>query len=161
MIYRILSSIVLIVGFFLLLFFSQGTLQFLMELFTLILLTCLLLIFLVSLRANQTPMITRYALLMDADDSIDERRYTRQVTWLWVIFFFVLWFLKVDGLTDINHSLGLAEGLFYSGSIVLFVGEFYVRQLFFPAHKGTSLWCFLYQLSQVSVKDVWLFDAHK
>ncbi len=161
MIYRILSSIGLIVGFFLLLVFSTGTLQFLMQLFTLVLLTCLLLVFLMSLRSNKTPLITRYALLMDADDSMAERAYTRKVTWLWVVFFFVLWFLKVDGLTDVNHSLGLVEGLFYSGSVVLFVGEFYARQLFLPAHKRSSLWRFLYQLSQVSVKDVWLFDAHK
>lgn len=161
MIYRLLSSICLIVGFLLLLVFSTGTLQFLMQLFTLILLTCLLLVFLMSLRSNQTPLITRYALLMDAEDSMAERRYTRQVTWLWVVFFFALWILKIGGLTDVSHTSRLVEGLFYSGSIVLFVGEFYVRQLFLPAHKGSSLWRFLYQLSQVSVKDVWQFDAQK
>lgn len=161
MIYRILSSIGLIVGFFLLLVFSQGSLQFLMQLFTLVLLTCLLFVFLMSLRANQTPMITRYALLMDADDLMAERSYTRQVTWIWVVFFFVLWFLKVDGLTDVNHSSGVVEGLFYSGSVVLFVGEFYARQLFLPAHKGTSLWRFIYKLSHVSVKDIWHFDTKK
>lgn len=161
MIYRILSSIGLIVGFFLLLVFSTGALQSFMQLFTLVLLTCLLLIFLMSLRANQTPLITRYALLMDAEDTMGERRYTRQVTWLWVVFFLALWFLKVDGLMDVNHSSGLVEVLFYSGSVVFFVGEFYARQLFLPAHKGTSLWCFLSQLSQVSVKELWLFDHKK
>lgn len=161
MIYRILSSIGLIVGFFLLLVFSTGTLQLLMQLFTLLLLSCLLLVFLMSLRSNQTPLITRYALLMDADDSIAERRYTRKVTWFWVVFFFALWILKIGGLTDVNYSSGLVEGLFYSGSVILFVGEFYARQLFLPAHKGTSLWRFLYQLSRVSVKDVWQFNTKK
>ncbi|WP_019556924.1 COG4648 family protein [Thiomicrorhabdus arctica] len=161
MIYRILSSIGLIVGFFLLLVFSVGTLQFLMQLFALVLLSGMLLVFLMSLRSSQTPLITRYALLMGAENSMAERRYTRQVTWLWVVFFFILCVLKVDGLMDVNHTTGWVEGVFYSGSVVLFVGEFYVRQLFLPAHKGSSLRQFFYQLSQVSVKDVWQFDTQK
>jgi uncharacterized membrane protein len=160
--YRIFISIGLIVAFFLLLFLSTGSLQFLTQLFTLVLLTSVLLFFLSSLRANKTPIITRYALLMEAEDSIPERTYTRQVTWLWVIFFFVLCFLKVDSLLVQHQALGigLIEGLFYMGSVILFVGEFYARQLFLPAHKGASLWRFLTQLTQVSVKDIWQFDAN-
>lgn len=161
MIYRVLSSIGLVVGFLLLLSFSTGMLQFLMQLLSFVLLSGLLLVFLMSLRTHKTPIITRYALLMDGDDVMAERRYTRHVTWLWVVFFLALWLLKVGGMTDVNPSLGLVEGLFYSGSVVLFVGEFYARQLFLPAHKGSSLWRFLSQLSQVSVKDVWRFDAKR
>ncbi len=161
MLYRVLSSIGVLVGSFFLLFFSTGTLQILTHLFTLLLLTSLLLVFLMSLRVGKTPIITRYSLLMNAEGSVSERKYTRIVTWFWAMFFFVLWLFKVGGLWRFDQTVGLVEGLFYIGSAALFVGEFYVRQLFLPAHRGSVLWRFLYQLSQVSVKEIWQFDHKK
>lgn len=144
-----------------LLFFSTGGLLWGVNAVIFLLLTGVLLTFLMSLRAGKTPVITRYALLMNAEDTVAERKYTRIVTWVWVMFFSVLWGLKLNGLWDLNQTLGVVEGAFYMGSALLFVAEFYIRPLFLPAHKGAVLWRFLLQLSQVSVKEIWQFDAKK
>ena len=159
---RILVSLLFAVGFCLLLFFSRGVLQWLVQLFTLGILSGLSVVALMSLMKNRTPIITRYALLMGADDTPEERSYTRKVTWGWALFFVILLGLKwiaILGGTQ-TEGVGLVELFFYIGSVILFVGEFYIRQLCLPAHRGSSLWLFLTQLSQISPKQVWQFD-HK
>ena len=159
---RIIVSLLFIVGFFLLLFFSSGILHWLLQLFTLGVLSGLSVVVLMSLMKNRTPIITRYALLMGADDTPEERSYTRKVTWGWALFFVVLLGLKwvaILGETQ-TEGFGLVELFFYVGSVILFVGEFYIRQLCLPAHRGSSLWSFLLQLTQISPKQVWQFD-HK
>lgn len=160
MVRRILVSLLFFTGFFLLLFFSTGVLQWLIQLFTLGVLSGLSVVVLMSLMKNRTPMITRYALLMGADDTPEERAYTRKVTWGWALFFVVLLGLKWGAILGGSQTegVGLVELFFYIGSVILFVGEFYIRQLCLPAHRGSSLWSFLFQLSQVSPKQVWQFD---
>lgn len=157
---RIFVSLLFIVGFFLLLFFSSGIMRWLLQLFTLAVLSGLSVIVLMSLMKNRTPMITRYALLMGADDTPEERSYTRKVTWGWALFFVTLLGLKwvtILGETQ-TEGFGLVELFFYGGSVILFVSEFYIRQLCLPAHRGSSLWSFLFQLTQISPKQVWQFD---
>ena len=158
---RLFVGVLFFVSFFLLVAFSSGTVQWLIQLFTLGVLTGLSVIVVMSLMQNKTPMITRYALLMGAEDSPEERSYTRKVTWVWALFFIALLILKSEALLSdqLATSLGFVELVFYAGSGVLFVGEFYIRQWFLPAHRGSSLWSFLHQLSQVSPKEVWEFDA--
>lgn len=153
---------VLLVGLIVyLIAFSSGALRTFFEFFTLVLLTTLFLFFLFSLRAESTPIITRYALLMDAEDSKQERRYTRVVTWVWVMFFLILLFVKT-GVSERGPLFGdfaHTDLIFYIGSVGLFVGEFYIRQWFLPAHRGSSLFRFLSKLSQISLKRVWQFDT--
>lgn len=113
-----------------------------------------------SLINNNTPIITRYALLMGAEDSIEERRYTRTVTIVWLVFLIGLLLYKSCfflGITDVGGK-GFLEVGFYLGTVVLFVGEFYVRPFFLPFHKGSSFIRFLIGLSQVPFKQIWQFD---
>jgi len=107
-------------------------------------------------------MITRYALLMGADDTPEERSYTRKVTWSWALLFVVLLGLKWIAILDGTQTdeIGRVELFFYIGTIILFVGEFYIRQICLPAHRGSSFWLFLTQICQISSKQVWQFD-HK
>ena len=142
--------------------FSSGALRILVSFFTQIVLVLLFLSFLLSLRAERTPFITRYALLMGAEDSYQERRYTRIVTWVWVMFFLFLLLLKlVAGAQEAHWFIGFSfvDPVFYAGSVVLFIGEFYIRQLFLPTHRGSSLFAFLYKLTKIPLKRVWDFDA--
>lgn len=141
--------------------FSSGALRTFVSFFTQIVLVLLFLSFLLSLRAERTPFITRYALLMGAEDSYQERRYTRVVTWVWVMFFLLLLLLKLATAQEAHWFIGFSfvDPVFYAGSVVLFIGEFYIRQLFLPAHRGSSLFAFLYKLTKIPLKRVWDFDA--
>lgn len=159
---RLFVSGTLVLFFLALLLFSSGILQLLLQLFTFAVLTLLMFVMLGSLTGKSTPMITRYALLMGAEDSTEERAYTRKVTWFWFGFFVLLLGLKLSVLSGgLANTAGGVELLFYLGSAVLFVGEFYLRPLFLPAHKGSSFWQFILQLGQVSPKEIWQFDSKK
>ncbi len=153
-------SLLLFLGLFL---FSSGYFQFVLQAFTFAVLVMLMVVFLSSLVASKTPVITRYALLMGAEDSIEERVYTRNVTWLWCFFLMLLFIVKLAGF--IGHPLTETEGgvelVFYIGSAVLFAGEFYIRPLFLPQHKESSFWQFILQLGQISFKEIWQFDFKK
>ncbi len=159
---RMLVSGALVLFFLALLLFSSGVLQLLLQLFTFVVLTLLMVVILLSLTGKSTPIITRYALLMGAEDSAEERSYTRKVTWFWFGFLVLLFGLKLSAFTGgLTNTTGGVELMFYLGSGVLFVGEFYLRPLFLPAHKGSSFWRFILQLGQVSPKEIWQFDSKK
>lgn len=146
---------------FYLTFFSTGFTKLLIEWVTIILIIVLFIFFISSLHREKTPIITRYALLMGAEDCVEEHRYTRKVTWLWTAFLFLLLLFKSGLLSEhLNHLFSeYLITFFYIGSVFLFVSEFYIRQLVLPAHKGSSLLTFFYQLSKVSMRDVWQFDS--
>ena len=150
-------------GLFALFYWGGAEVKTLIESFTFILLTLLLTLFAWSLLKDKTPIITRYALLMDAEDTFAERQYTRIVTWVWLSFLLSLWLLKLTSL--FFHftflSLSYIAVLFYLGSVVLFIGEFYIRQIFLPHHRGSSLLTFLYRLSKIPLKQIWLFDKNQ
>jgi len=143
------------------LFYWGGTkIQFLIEFFTFVLLTLLIVLFAWSLRQNKTPIITRYALLMGAEDTLYELKYTKIVTWVWLAFLSSLYLLKLNSLFFHLTFLSLndIEIFFYLGSVILFIGEFYIRQIFLPHHKGSSLLSFLFQLSKIPLKHILQFD---
>ncbi|BCN93103.1 hypothetical protein THMIRHAM_08880 [Thiomicrorhabdus immobilis] len=148
---------------FALFYWGGAEIKLLIESFTFILLTLLLTLFGWSLLKDKTPIITRYALLIGAEDTFAERRYTRIVTWVWLVFLLSLWLLKLNSLffhlTFI--SLSYIAVLFYLGSVILFIGEFYIRQIFLPHHRGSSLLVFLYRLSTIPLKQIWQFDQDK
>jgi len=150
-------------GLFAFFYWGDTEIKFLIESFTFILLALLLTLFGWSLLKDKTPIITRYALLMDAEDTFAERRYTRIVTWVWLGFLLSLWLLKLNSL--FFHlaflSLNYIAVLFYLGSVVLFTGEFYIRQIFLPHHRGSSLLTFLYLLSKIPLKQIWQFDKNQ
>ena len=144
-------------------YWGGAEILFLIESFTFILLTLLLTLFAWSLLKDKTPIITRYALLMDAEDTFAERRYTRIVTWVWLGFLLSLWLLKLNSLFFHLAFLTLSYivVLFYLGSVILFIGEFYIRQIFLPHHRGSSLLTFLYRLSKIPLKQIWQFDKNQ
>jgi uncharacterized membrane protein len=158
---RAILSSVLVLLFLGLLLFSTGVFQFILQVCTFAILVILMVVFLSSLMATKTPVITRYALLMGAEDSVEERAYTRKVTWLWCCFLGALFSVKLLGFAGVSlmEAAGLVELVFYIGSAILFAGEFYIRPLFLPKHKGSSFWSFVLQLGQISFKDIWLFDS--
>ncbi len=145
------------------LFFSTGILQLILQLFSLSLLALFMLFFTVSLFGERTPIITRYALLMGAEDCNAERIYTRKVTWIWAVFLMLLIGSKLSYLWGYSElfASGRIELLFYLGSLLLFITEFYVRQWYLPQHRGSSLIKFFSLLTQVSFKEIWLFDKIK
>ncbi len=145
------------------LLFSTGVFQFILQTVTFTIVVILMLVFLSSLVKGKTPIITRYALLIGAEDSLEERAYTRKVTWLWCCFLVALFTVKLAGFLDysLTERVGLVELVFYMGTAVLFAGEFYIRPLFLPKHRGSSLWPFIVQLGHISFKDIWLFDSIK
>lgn len=140
--------------------YSEGIIFFIVSNFSVIILSFLLFFFSHSLLKNQTPIITRFAKLLGAENSISESIYTRKVTITWLLFFASLLSYKILFLLEIVtfERRGLIEAMFYIGSAVLFVGEFYIRQFFLPAHRGTSLVIFLKSLSKVSFQSIWTFD---
>ena len=83
MAFKFLGGLVITGLLFGLLFLCGETVKLLVTTGTFILLTLLLLLFGLSLLKGKTPIITRYALLMNAEDTVKERNYTRIVTWFW------------------------------------------------------------------------------
>jgi uncharacterized membrane protein len=163
MAHKFILGLSITAGLFALFYWGGVEIKLLIESFTFILLTLLLTLFGWSLLKDNTPIITRYALLMDAEDTFAERRYTRIVTWVWLGFLLSLWLLKLNSLffhlTFI--SLSSIAVIFYLGSAILFIGEFYIRQIFLPHHRGSSLLTFLYKLSKIPLKQIWQFDKHR
>ena len=157
---RIIISLILL-GFFLLgLFYTTGLLHLVLQWFSLSLLTLFMFFFASSLFRDRTPIITRYALLMGAKDCYEERAYTRKVTWIWTVFLLLLTAFKLTYLCGCAElfAFGRVELVFYLGSLLLFITEFYVRQRVLPHHRGSLLMQFLSQLSRISFRDIWLFD---
>lgn len=163
MVYKFIWGLSITAGLFALFYWGRIEVKYIIESFTFILLTLLLTFFAWSLLKDKTPIITRYALLMDAEDTLAERRYTRIVTWVWLGFLLSLWLLKLNSL--FFHfavvSLNYIAVLFYLGSVVLFISEFYIRQVFLPYHRGSSLFTFLYRLSKIPLKQIWQFDKNQ
>jgi len=163
MVYKFIWGLIITMGLFSLFYWGGAEVKIFVESFTFILLTLLLTLFAWSLLNDNTPIITRYALLMDAEDTASELKYTRIVTWFWLGFLLSLWLFKVNSL--FFHfafiSLSYIAVIFYLGSIVLFIGEFYIRQIFLPYHRGSSLLSFLYRLSKIPLKQIWQFDKNQ
>ncbi|MGC9386571.1 MAG: hypothetical protein ACP5D0_06465 [Hydrogenovibrio sp.] len=82
-----------------LLLFADGWLLTLVQTVSILLFLFIYGLFLHSLRPGQTPLITRYAILMDAELTPRDLGYTHGVTWAWVILLSVILLSKLwDGL---------------------------------------------------------------
>ncbi|GEM_PF-2536799 len=157
---KLLLSLLMTLLYIYFLMFGDDIVQRVLQSLLFGLLVLLIIGFSWSLTKNNTPIITRYALLMGAENTAEERGYTRKVTMVWVLFLMGLLFYKVClflGITDVGGN-GFLEIGFYLGSAALFVGEFYVRPFFLPRHKGSSFIQFLVGLGQISFKQLWQFD---
>lgn len=96
-----------------------------------------------TLAPGQTPLIERIARMSLPAMPIALRRYTHGLTALWCA-----WFVGAAvGLAWWQLPLGLASGLVWAGTLVLFVGERLLRPLWFP---GVRFPGFIQQL-----RDTW------
>jgi len=116
----------------------------------------LALVFLRSLRPGSTPLITRYALLMDARDTPEVRRYTRAVT--------IAWALLCSALAVTSTGLALfapawawslfANGLSYLLLAALFALEFPVRRRVLGEQTRPGFLRYLLHLTRVDHRQV-------
>lgn len=149
-----------------LLLFADGWLRILVQTASILLFLFLYGLFIQSLLPGQTPLITRYAILMDAELTPRDLGYTRGVTWAWVILLSVILLSKLwDGLLGGRWVLfdqdltDYIEVGFFLGSTLLFVGELYLRRWVFPDKPPETLLQFIRQTSKVSLKDIWQFKS--
>ncbi len=118
--------------------------------------TSLALVFYRSLRPGSTPLITRYALVMDARDTPEVRRYTRAVT--------VAWALLCAALAVTSTLLALfapaavwslfANALSYLLLATLFALEFPVRRWVLGEQTRPGFLRYLLQLARVDHRQV-------
>jgi uncharacterized membrane protein len=150
------------------LLFADGWLRYSVQTASILLFLFIYGLFIQSLRPGQTPLITRYAILMQAELTPRDRHYTRGVTWAWVILLSLILLAKLwSGLFDgrwilLGHDLtDYIEVGFFLGSTALFVGELYLRRWVFPEKAPETLLQFIGKTSQVSLKDIWQFKPTK
>ncbi len=157
-----LVSGTVILSILLLLNFSSGWLNWLLQLITLMILVIVYGLFAGSLLPNSTPLISRYAILMDKTIGQEELNYTRKVTWAWVMLLTWILFAKTDALffqqacleNRLTHHL---DTLSFIGMAVLFLGEFYLRKQLFPHKDHGSIQDFVMAISRISLKTIWQF----
>ncbi|WP_373019567.1 hypothetical protein [Thiomicrorhabdus sp.] len=158
-----LISGLVILSLLLLLYLSSGWLKTLMQFLTLGILLMVYSLFISSLLPKKTPLISRYALLMDDSVGKDELNYTRKVTWAWVILLTWILVAKADALffqqtwleTPFSNHLDI---LSFAGMAVLFLGEFYLRKRLFPNKDHGSIGRFVGDISKISLKTIWQFQ---
>ncbi len=102
------------------------------------------LVFGLSLRSGQKPIITRYAESMDGVLNYAENQYTRKVTWLWVGLLGALFALNVLMLFSPDRTLPVwLTPISLAG---LLVGEYWVRPYFITIRQPRTLTGFLWQI---------------
>lgn len=156
---RLLLSAVLMIGWFYLLFSPIGFWSVLAEGLAICVLFIVWIGFAVSLKPARTPMISRYAILLEPNLTTEEFEYTRKVTWLWVGLLTVLLLLRL--LTSISAlELPLLTGVGFILMAAVFIGEFYWRRQRFQQREHGGFIEFLYEVSALPLKSIWLFDKY-
>ncbi|MDG4811605.1 hypothetical protein P8629_01170 [Hydrogenovibrio sp. 3SP14C1] len=161
---RTLWSATVLMTILALLIFSTGWLQDLVQIASLVVMLSVYSLFISSLWPNKTPLISRYAILMEPEISEQELRYTRKVTWAWVLLLSML-FIEKTGIVLFNTEwwfLGYylnnyLEVIFMLGSAFLFIGELYLRRWIFPEKTHDSLKQFFQKITHISLQDIWKF----
>jgi uncharacterized membrane protein len=127
---------------------------------SILLMTGLSLLFGYSLLPDKTPVITRYALLIDGKLSKEERLYTKIITAVWTILFITLILGKIYSL----WILSLEPALTYLTVILIagvFIGEFTLRKRLFEHHKNRKLLPFINAIIRISWKDILNYSDNK
>lgn len=88
-----------------------------------------------TLRAGQLPLIERIARVSDPAMSGELRRYTRRLTAVWCAYFAFAALLSVI----LGHSMVRTGVLVWAGTVVLFVGEHWLRPRLFPGRAFPGL----------------------
>ena len=101
-----------------------------------------------TLRAGQIPLIERIARVGDPDLTPVLCRYTRRLTTIWCVYFVFATGLQLT----MNLSFGWTSAVVWSGTVVLFVGERWLRPHLFPGHDFPGL--------RRQLQDTWTVWRH-
>lgn len=113
-----------------------------------------------SLLPNKTPIITRYAYLIDQQLSNQELIYTRLITIIWSVYLLLVILTKLFPemlLSQTSEKIPVWIGLYVFGGL-LFPAEFYTRKLLFKRHRSRSFGAFIKQLMQIPLTQIWHFE---
>jgi uncharacterized membrane protein len=116
----------------------------------------LALVFLRSLRPGGTPLITRYALSMGAQDTPQVHRYTRSVTRTWALMCAILAVTStlLALLAPVQLWSLFANGLSYLLLAALFVLEYPVRRLVLGNQTRPGFFRYLLDLTRLDHRQV-------
>lgn len=122
-----------------------------------LLFAALFVLFSVSLRAERTPVITRFAEVIRGQDLKPEiRAYTRKATIAWSVFFLIMLFCSLFlGLwAPLEVWSWFSNFLAYVLIGVMFIAEYAVRRYSLPDHVDYSFAQFLHNLRRVDFRHV-------
>ena len=88
-----------------------------------------------TLGGNRMPLIERIARVSDPALPPALCRYTRRLTFVWFAYFIVAALLAVAS----GLRAGLVSVLVWSGTVILFVGEHWLRRRLFPGRRFPGL----------------------
>ena len=102
-----------------------------------------------SLLPGRVPLITRIAASMDGPLSPERSRYTRSVTWVWVLMLSLILLVTVSLILLWSPAAWsiFANFISYALLALLFVGEYGYRRLRFPEHAPLNFRAFLRSVS--------------
>jgi len=102
-----------------------------------------------SLLPGRVPLITRIAASISGPLSSEQTRYTRSVTWLWVVSLSLILLVTVGLLLLWSAEAWsvFANFISYAVLALLFVGEYGYRRLRFPQHTPLNFRAFLRSVS--------------
>ena len=88
-----------------------------------------------TLLGGQVPLIERIARVSDPALPPALSRYTRRLTGVWCAYFFIAAFLSLFA----SLPLAWTSAFVWSGTIVMFIGERWLRPRLFPGHPFPGL----------------------
>ena len=95
-----------------------------------------------TLIAGQTPLVSRFAVVVHGPLSPQLQRYTRGVTWAWTLYFGLMASLSVAlfSFAPIAWWSGFANLLGVPLVALMFVGDYLVRRCVLPPQDVISVW---------------------
>jgi len=109
-----------------------------------------------TLLPGQTSLITRFAMLMDDQLSEDERRYTRLVTWAWLMCFI---FLIIESIllavfAPVEVWSFFTNIINYLIIVCVFVLEYFLRIRKFSHKEHKGFFAFLVSLAKIDFRSL-------
>ncbi len=116
---------------------------------------CLFLFFSSTLLPGKTPQITRFATLLKGQLSSRELDYTRQATYAWSIFLFLLFSeaIIIAYIAPIEIWSLFVNFINYFLVLTMFVAEFTIRRIVLKDETNESLLSFLKSFSKINMLE--------
>lgn len=129
----------------------QEQLYFLMYLPPVVVSLGLLLLFGRTLQSGSTPLIARYARLLDGELNQEMLRYTRRVTQIWTIFFLVMLIESIGMAIFAPVAIWslFANVLNYAAIGILFIAEYIYRHRVYTDLPKTGFFQFILKIAKV------------